>query len=47
MIKSLDGVKCAVGIRVRDACGSSTPRQRESSEGVIKNLQQKDILMGL
>ncbi len=47
MIKSLDGVECAVDIYIKDACGSSAPRQRGSSEGVIKSLQQKDILMSL
>ncbi len=47
MVKSLDGVECAVGVRIRDACGSSTPRQRGSSEGAMRSLQQKDILIGL
>ncbi len=47
MVKSLDGVECAVDVRVGDACGSSAPRQRGSSERIMRSLQQKDILMGL
>jgi len=47
VVKSLDGVKCAVGIRIRDACGSSVPRQRGSFEEAMRSLQQKDILIGL
>ncbi len=47
MIKSLDGVEYAVNVHVENACGSSTPRQRESSERAMRSLQQKDILMSL
>ncbi len=39
MIKSLDGVECAVNICVGDAYDSSAPRQRGSSEGVMRSLQ--------
>ncbi len=47
MITSLNGVECAVNVRVKDACGSSAPRQRGSSEEAIRSLQQKDILINL
>jgi len=47
VVESLDGVKCAINIRIEDACGSFAPRQRESSEGTIRSLQQEGILNGL
>ena len=47
MIESLDGVECAINIHIRDAYNSSAPQQQRSSEGAMKSLQQKDILMGL
>ena len=47
MVESLDGVECAVDVRIKNACGSFAFRQRGSSEGAMRSLQQKDILIGL